>query len=116
VRHTKRLEELEVLVLHVLPGWPRRDPMRREQPVEVTRPRAVKAEFYRRAGERRDDASFEIHLQVDHQVELAPGKHPADVRESPQTGRAVEDDDLIHRAVAAHERSGAVLQHPGDAA
>ena len=62
VRDAERVEELEVLVLHVLP-FARRDAMRGEQPVDVARARAVEAELHRRAGERRDEPRLEVDLQ-----------------------------------------------------
>ncbi len=47
------LEELEILILHVLIGT-RWDAVRREQPVEVTGPGPVEAQFYRRPNEAGD--------------------------------------------------------------
>jgi hypothetical protein len=55
--HAERVEELEVLVLHVLP-FARRDAMRGEQPVRVARAVAVEAELHRRAGERRHEPAL----------------------------------------------------------
>ncbi len=92
----------------------RRNAMGREQPVEVARARPVEAELHRGAREARDDACLEVDLQVDHEIERASGEGAANVGERAQALRAIEDDDLVDRAMAAHERRGAGLKNPGD--
>ena len=80
MRNVERREELEVLILHVLRRV-RRNAMRREQPIEIARARAVEAELHRRARERRDDAGLEVDLQVDDEVERACGELTPNVGE-----------------------------------
>ena len=112
-RNAERREKLEVLVLDVLRRV-RRNAVRREQPIEVARARAIEAELHGGARESRDDARLEVDLQVDHEIERARGELSPDVGERAQPFGAVEDDDLVDRPVAADERRGAGLQNPGD--
>ena len=113
MRNVQRGEELEVLVLYVL-DLVRRNAMRREEPVEVARASTIEAELYRRVREARDDARLEIHLQVDHEVELAVGELAPNVGERAPALRAIEDDDLVDGAVTTDERRRPGLKHPGD--
>jgi hypothetical protein len=84
VRHAECVEKLEVLILHVLPNV-RRNAVRGEQPVRVARACLVEAQLHGRAGERRDEAGLEVHLQPQHQVELALRPAPHAPRETPAT-------------------------------
>ena len=114
VRNAERRQELEVLILHVLPVRVRRDLPVREQPVHVARARAVESELHRRVREARDDARLEVDLQVDHDVEATSRERPVGhrgTRACPSTGRTAR---CRRRRVSANERRRTGLQHPRD--
>jgi len=111
----ERGQELEVLILHVL-VLVRRDLCIGEEPVEIARARVVEAELHRGAGEGGDDAGFEVDLKIDDEVELAGSELAADIQKPAQSVAALEENDLVHRAVAAHQRGGHRLQDPRDLA
>jgi hypothetical protein len=108
VRHAERLQELEVLVLHVLRRV-RRDAVRGDDPVGVARAGAVEAELDGRVDERGDEARLQVDLQVEHEVEAAPRERAAHVGEGAPAALLVEEDDLVDRGMAAHHRGGAGL-------
>src|SRR5262245_2901101 len=106
-------QKLEILILYMLHGM-RRDVVRREQPVEVARPRAVEAQLHRRVCEARHDAGLEVDLQVDHEVELSRRELATDLAERAPTFGTVEQNDVVDGRMAAHECCRPWLEHPGD--
>src|SRR5215207_11234117 len=114
VRDAECGEELEVLILDVLAVWVRGDLSVREEPVEVARTRAIEAKLHRRARKRRDEPGLEIHLQVDHDVELPTRELATDVEKSLQALTSVEQHDVINARMPTHERRGSWLEYPGD--
>src|SRR4051812_42558812 len=85
-----------------------------EDPVEITRPRTIEAELDRRVSKRRYEARLEVHLKIDHQIELSPGERRADVQEGAPASRAIEHDDVVNGSVPPHQRRWPGLQHPCD--
>ena len=113
VRNAERGEEFEILILHVLQRV-RRNAMRREQPIRVARAGAIESELDGRAREPRHDAGLEVHLEIDDEIEPVSGELLPNVGERRETHGSVEDENFINRPVAANERRGRGLQHPGD--
>jgi hypothetical protein len=91
----------------------RRNAVRRGEPVEVARTRAVEPQLDRGVEQRGEEARLEVHLQREHEVE--PAAQPAPhVAIGGQAARLVELDDLVHVRVPAHQRGRARLQDPRD--
>src|SRR6266853_441277 len=112
-RNSESREKLEILILNVLDGM-RRNLSIRKEPVQVARASAIEAEFNRSARGAGDDPRFEINLEVDHEVETPLRQLRRDIRERRQAPRAIEDDYLVDRSVAAHQCSRTRLEHPRD--
>jgi len=88
------VQELEVLILHVL-HLCCRNPLRREQPVEIAGPAPVESELPGRVEHARQQPRLEVDLQVHDQVEPATRDSFPKVPESTQSPRAIEHDVLI---------------------
>jgi hypothetical protein len=79
----------------------------------MSRARTIEAELDRRAGEAGYDSRLEVDLKVDDEVESALRHLRGSVRERAQSTIAIEDDDLVDRSMAAHQRRRTRLEHPG---
>ena len=101
VRNPKCLEELEVLILDVL-GLVRGNAMRGEEPVQIARSLSIEANLHRCGGEGGDDSGLEIHLEIQHEIELPLAEFGAYVGEGSPTLRAVEQNDFVHVPVTTN--------------
>jgi hypothetical protein len=106
------LDELQQLVLEVSAGAGL-DPLVREEPVQVPRPRPVEADPPPGREQPRDQPGLEVDLEVEHDVEPAPGDLPPQVTEGAPPFLAVEDDELVHGRVVGDQPVGPGLDHPG---
>ena len=112
---TERVEELEVLILHMLTGvWG--NPVSREQPIQVACPRPIESELRRRRRKGRHQPRLEVHLQVDDEVEWRAAQPAARIGKGTPPTRPVEEHDLVDSPMAAHKRCRAGLKYPGDPA
>src|SRR4029077_12718076 len=57
---------------------------------------------------------LEVHLEIEHEIELARRELSAHVGECAPALRSIEEHDVINMLVAPHERRWSWLQHPGD--
>src|SRR6266404_6061877 len=112
-RNSEGPEKLEVLILNMLDGM-RGNLSIRKEPVQVARTSAIEAELDRSVRRAGDDPGLEINLEIDHEVETPLRQLRRDIRERHQTPRAIEDDYLVHRSVAADQCSRTRLEYPRD--
>src|SRR4029077_6675293 len=86
----------------------------RKEPVQVAGTSAIEAELDGSARGAGDDPRLEINLEIDHKVETPLRQLRRDIRERHQAPRAIEDDYLVDRSMAAHQCSRTWLEYPRD--
>ena len=111
--HAQRIEELEVLILDMLPIV-RRDPMRREKGIHVARPCPIETQLDRAPRERGDQPSLEVHLERQHDIKRSRGECPANREKLTPSLCAIEQDNLVNQRMSADQCCRSRLQHPGD--
>ena len=112
--NAERGEKFEILILHVLRRV-RRNALVGEEPVEIARTCLVEAELHRRAHERRDEPRLDVHLEVDHEIELAAQQAGARRSSSPRHPRAFSN--MMISSTSGCPRTsdaGPGLQNPRD--
>ena len=86
----------------------------REKPVCIACARAIEAESPASAGERGDDAGFEIDLKIDQYIEMTRPKLGYHLAKCPNAFRSIEDDYLIDGWMTPDQRCRTGLKDPGD--
>ena len=109
--HAERIEEFEILILHMLHRM-RLHLRIREHPVQIARARHIEAEFHRRPHHTRDHARLQIHLQRENEIEATLGQLSTQIVVRAPAIAAFEEQDLADIRMSAHQRRRPRLQNP----
>src|SRR5688500_16379390 len=94
-RNAEVVEQLQGFVLN-MPARPRRDVLRREEPVEVGRSLSIESELARGIQEPDGQAGLEGRVRGEHQVEAAISNRSAQSPEAAKQRPPLDDDELVH--------------------